>query len=301
MDEQTAAYTSGDDTPDPFVKELVPSYVARRVIDGLTDAPGEAYAGYDLREAVRVAMYAPNRANAWELSVIAGLEADCEAAIGAATPSEANPTDAEGNPTQGEPRPTSEVCHERRSDGLLHLIEHSGRAKRAGALAAGGGEFLWVARPMLVPDSRSHQCLSCHGEVGVDVTEARRDAIVAIYPGASAFGWSSGEVVGAQVVTVPWRDAQRAALHSTATVSMALLSVFTLMFLVLNVVMRRNFLVPLRRTLSHVEAASLGELPDMPLAGDPNVEIGRPNASINRLVRTVRHLVHDARDGGASS
>jgi HAMP domain-containing protein len=285
---------------DDFVKELVPSYVARRVIEGLTDTPGEAYAGYDLREAVRVAMYAPNRADAWELSVITGLEDACQAGAEATAATGTPPTDAEGYPTQDEARPASEVCHERRSDGLLHLIEHSGRGQRPGALEAGGGEFLWVARPMLIPESQSHQCLSCHGDVGVDVTEARRDAIVAVYPGASAFGWSAGQVVGAQLVTVPWHDAQQAALHSTATVSMALLSVFTLMFLVLNVVMRRNFLVPLSRTLAHVEAASLGDLPDTPLEGNPHIEIGRLNASINRLVRTVRHLVDEASGSGGA-
>ena len=107
------------------------------------------------------------------------------------------------------------------------------------------GLSLHAVQPIRITNAN---CLRCHG-LPQDAPAALRTH----YPGLGGFGWQLGEVVGAQIVTVPKQD-HLARFHSVRkSFDLALLLIFGSLFIVLNVLLERFVLKPLQlnnRTLS---------------------------------------------------
>lgn len=86
----------------------------------------------------------------------------------------------------------------------------------------------------------SESCLKCHG----DVKDAPQ-AILSRYGSSGGFGWKVGEVIGAQVVSVPAAAAAREANRAFITYMTIALGSFLLSFLVLNFILSRIVLSPM--------------------------------------------------------
>ncbi|GEM_PF-3450915 len=145
-------------------------------------------------------------------------------------------------------------------------------------------DVVYLARPIVVPDGGS--CVDCHG-----ARDAAPPAMLASYPGASAFDWEAGAVVGADVVIIPLSQARDDVRHSVALLVISLVSIFALLFLVLNAVVVRQLARPLRTTLLTTERLSLGQGPPELLDESDTAEFGRLNAAINRLVRSLNRSI----------
>src|SRR5438128_5095655 len=73
--------------------------------------------------------------------------------------------------------------------------DDSGRQETLITRDTSGGQFLVLARPLKIG---SQACLTCHS-----TPDAAPATMVALYGSQNGFGWKLGEVVGAQVVSIP--------------------------------------------------------------------------------------------------
>lgn len=143
-----------------------------------------------------------------------------------------------------------------------------------------GGVVFYLAEPIVLPPDDRFHCLDCHG------AEADAPAgMLTQYPGAAGFEWKEGEVVGAQVVTVPVSLANKHKRERMATLLVALLSVFTLIYAALNFLLSRGFLIPMRRVTDLADQMSRGQPAEWLNESLPG-EQGKLAAAINRLKRS---------------
>ena len=147
----------------------------------------------------------------------------------------------------------------------------------------------FLAEPIVVPMGQQ-SCLDCHG--------AKEDApqtMLAAYPGAAGFDWVEGQVVGAQVVTVPINLSLKHRRERMATLFASLLAVFTLIYAALNRMLGAQFLAPMGRITEQTERMSRGE-PAERLDESLPGEQGRLAAAINRLKSSHDKALELARD-----
>jgi HAMP domain-containing protein len=135
------------------------------------------------------------------------------------------------------------------------------------------GPALYLARPIRA----ERECLTCHSLPGV-----APQPVLARYGANNGFGWQVGEVIGAQLISVPLASAQRRAarlLHDTAT---TLIAVFVALLIAVNIVLYLLVLQPLRRTVRIADQWSTGasSAPPFPTGGG---EIGALGLAFNRM------------------
>jgi protein-histidine pros-kinase len=112
------------------------------------------------------------------------------------------------------------------------------------------GPVLFLARPI-----RSEaQCAGCHS-----LPALAPHALIARYGSGNGFGWRVGEIVGAQVVTVPLEQSANAARHAFRAFMVSLVAVFCAVFLVVNAVLYLLIVKPIRQIAVIAEQVSLGD------------------------------------------
>jgi protein-histidine pros-kinase len=112
------------------------------------------------------------------------------------------------------------------------------------------GRMLFLARPIRTDAS----CNECHGKA----SEAP-PTLLARYGGNNGFGWLDGEVVGAQVIGVPYASATASAAQAFHRLLMTLSCVFAALFLVVNGALYGLVVRPLRQIARVADAVSLGD------------------------------------------
>jgi protein-histidine pros-kinase len=144
------------------------------------------------------------------------------------------------------------------------------------------GRLMHLSRPIRAVE----KCMVCHRRW----QEAPR-SMVAAYGKDNGFGWQVGEVIGAQIVSVPMSvPLQRA--HDTRVFFMGLLAaVFVALTIVLNVLLRVVVLNPIGRMSRVAGDVSMGKT-DVPEYQRPGSdEIASLSASFNRMRRTVEQAM----------
>ena len=137
------------------------------------------------------------------------------------------------------------------------------------------GRVLNLARPLVV---RDEACLTCHGK-----PEEAPKTMTDIYGINNGFGWKLGEVIGAQVVSVPMSVSLDRA-HKTFTTFVILLSgVFIWLLVLLNVLLHFVVIQPVSRMAMIANDVSLGkqDVPEYVKPGDD--EISSLSQSFNRM------------------
>lgn len=152
-------------------------------------------------------------------------------------------------------------------------------AEIRGERALGGRRALYVARPILI---KSPACMQCH-----DRPETAPATMLAIYGGQGGFGWKVGEIVGAQVVTVPTDVAEATAKKTFITFMASLAAVFALIFLALNLMLDRFIVQPIRRISGVAEAISTGDSDVPEFAAEGGGEIAGLERAFNRMRRSL--------------
>jgi HAMP domain-containing protein len=144
---------------------------------------------------------------------------------------------------------------------------------------SGTGKVLWLARPLRIMDPK---CLQCHSDVA-----AAPQTLIDRYGTANGFGWGFKDVIGAQVVSVPY--ALPIARAQAVLRSFLLLFVGLFLFLFLTVNLLLVFLVarPVRRLATIADQVSMGAMdaPEFPTKGGD--EIAALGASFNRMRRSL--------------
>jgi|SRR5215469_4856638 len=148
------------------------------------------------------------------------------------------------------------------------------------------GKYLVMARPMRVKDEG---CLKCHSTV-----DAAPQTMLAIYGDANGFGWKMGDLVAAQIVSVPTQlPRQRAHTVYVAFMS-SLAAIFVVGLIAINALLYFSVVRPVNRLSELASKVSLGQLEasDFEMRGkDEIAELSRSFARMKKsLVEAMKLL-----------
>ena len=141
------------------------------------------------------------------------------------------------------------------------------------------GRSLYVARPLRISDGA---CLRCHSSV-----EAAPQTMVAKYGPANGFGWQLGEVIGAQVVSVPMAVPLQRAAQSFNLFLGSLIGVFLVVGVVLNLMIWWVVVRPVTQLSELADKVSQGDLSAAEFNTRSRDEIGTLAASFARMRTSV--------------
>jgi HAMP domain-containing protein len=141
------------------------------------------------------------------------------------------------------------------------------------------GPILSYARPVRVTDQT---CLACHSTPG-----AAPATMLDVYGRENGFGWKMGDLVGAQVVSVPERVAASQARHNLLAIMGALVIVFAAMLVLLNVMLHLFIIVPVSRISRLADEISLGNMAVPEFDEAHHDEIGSLAQAFNRMRRSL--------------
>jgi protein-histidine pros-kinase len=140
------------------------------------------------------------------------------------------------------------------------------------------GKSLYLARPIRAKP----ECLVCHS-----TPSAAPASLIARYGGDNGFGWQPNEVVAAQVVSVPFESAAASADKQFRAFMILLVAVFASAFAVVNVLLYRLVVRPVRRIAAVADRVSLGDTSaeDFPAGGA--TEIASVTRSFDRMRKSL--------------
>ena len=142
-----------------------------------------------------------------------------------------------------------------------------------------GGRIFYIARPLKVD---KNSCLRCHS-----TPDRAPKSQITTYGSEHGFGWNLGEIVAAQVVSVPAENVLNKAQDTLKTVMGVLLSVFGAIVLSINYLLRRAVIRPIRHLVRTAEAISLGDL-DAEFEHHNKDEIGLLATAFDRMKSSLK-------------
>ncbi len=145
------------------------------------------------------------------------------------------------------------------------------------------GRFVTLARPLKVG---SQACLSCHS-----TPENAPATLVALYGGQNGFGWKLGEVVGAQVVSIPLAVPLARAYQALFWFIAALAVTFLVMIIIVDLLLRLLVVKPVVEISEMANSVSMGKLDTPEYVRESNDEIGTLAMSFNRMRRSLQNAM----------
>lgn len=140
------------------------------------------------------------------------------------------------------------------------------------------GKSLYLARPI----RNAAECADCHS-----TPAAAPRSLVARYGGDNGFGWQPNEIVGAQVVSVPFTRAAANANRALRAFMFSLAAVFTAVFLVVNAVLYFMVVRPVRQIARVADRLSLGSAAPEAFPQRGAAEIASLTRSFNRMRKSL--------------
>ncbi len=164
------------------------------------------------------------------------------------------------------------------ADIINNFRNHPDLAHFSGERQAATGPSLFLAMPIRA----DAPCLQCHS-----LPRVAPASMIRHYGSNNGFGWKLGDVVGAQIVSVPMSIPLNMARKGLQSLLVYLVVVFFFSLLVLNLVLYLTIARPVARLSGMADKISLGELeiPDLPIRG--NDEISQLAGSFNRMRRSL--------------
>jgi protein-histidine pros-kinase len=145
------------------------------------------------------------------------------------------------------------------------------------------GRFLTLARPMKVG---SQACMTCH-----DTAEKAPATMVALYGNQNGFGWKVGDIVAAQVVSIPLSVPMERAYKTLLLVMAALGGTFLVILVLVDFLLRKLVVKPVVAISDMASAVSMGDLDAPEYTRDTKDEIGSLAASFNRMRRSLQNAM----------
>jgi protein-histidine pros-kinase len=140
------------------------------------------------------------------------------------------------------------------------------------------GPSLYLAKPIRA----TAECLTCHGTAA-----AAPATVIARYGRDNGYGWQVGDVIGAQVVSVPIASAQARADRAFRAFLASLLAVFVSLLLVVNLVLYLMVVRPVRRMAQIADRVSVGETGVPEFAESGGAEIATLARAFNRMRKSL--------------
>ena len=142
------------------------------------------------------------------------------------------------------------------------------------------GPFLTLARPLKVASER---CLVCHS-----TAEKAPPTMTALYGSQNGFGWKLGEIVGAQVVSIPLAVPLARAQRTFLLFVAALVGTFIVVIILVYALLSFIVVKPVKEISDMASEVSLGKLNAPELVSRSRDEIGSLAASFNRMRRSLQ-------------
>ncbi len=145
------------------------------------------------------------------------------------------------------------------------------------------GPILSFSRPIRITDK---SCLECHS-----TPAAAPQPMIDLYGTANGFGWKLGDVIGAQIVSVPMSVALQRADAAFKIYLAGLAAVFVVIFVLLNLLLHFVIVQPVRRISAIASEVSLGNMDaaEFPVRGRD--EIASLAESFNRMRRSLANAM----------
>jgi HAMP domain-containing protein len=182
---------------------------------------------------------------------------------------------------------------------MRRFREDSTLTELTGVRSTDREQLFYLARPVRVD---SEECLRCHS-----TPERAPPAMLARYGPHNGFGWTLGETVGMQMLTVPMTEPLRGTLQLVGILAGGLLLVFAIAYFTLSVSLDAAVVRPLEALTRSADAASLSaslELPPLPRSGIREIQrlseaIGRLRVSLDKALSELGHSNGGGRGDGA--
>lgn len=144
------------------------------------------------------------------------------------------------------------------------------------------GRSLYLARPI----TSDPPCLECH-----DRAKSAPPAMIRRYGANNGFGWQAGEIIGAQIVSVPMDVPVKLARQGFQTLMLYLGGLFLASLILLDIVLVFAVVRPLGALSKLADQISMGQLdvPELPARGRD--EIAVLAGSFNRMRRSLEHAI----------
>jgi protein-histidine pros-kinase len=145
------------------------------------------------------------------------------------------------------------------------------------------GRFLTLARPLKVG---SQACLSCHS-----TPENAPATMVALYGSQNGFGWKQGEIVAAQVVSIPLAVPLARAYQALLWFMLALAGTFVVTIVIVDLLLRALVGKPVAEISEVADKVSMGQMDTPEYVRDSKDEIGSLSVSFNRMRRSLQNAM----------
>lgn len=169
-------------------------------------------------------------------------------------------------------------------EGIINQFILNPELKRlTGSLDIAGNRLLYISYPIRITNPK---CLACHS-----TPEAAPAAMRAIYGDQGGFGWKLNEVVGTQMVVVPYKLPAELARKTFYSFLVSLGLIFLMLFIVINIALRKLVLKPVSALTKMADEVSKGNLRDKEIEVTGKDEIADLSRSFNRMRRSVIKIV----------
>ena len=142
------------------------------------------------------------------------------------------------------------------------------------------GNLLYIARPIKI---KKGGCLACHSS-----PDTAPPSLVKLYGDSNGFGWELNDTVAAQIVTVPTNVPIENANHAFMTFMGSLLVVFLALAVVLNLMLNKIIVGPIRRISRMADEISTGNFSIAEFDETGQDEISKLSMSFNRMRRSIQ-------------
>lgn len=153
------------------------------------------------------------------------------------------------------------------------------RKEISGTRMTPSGPSMFLARPFQIKDPT---CLACH-----TTADMAPPAMVKVYGPNNGYGWKLGEMIGAQIVSVPMAVPVAKANQAFYLFMGLLAAVFGVVFIILNLMMSLLIVRPIRTMAAAADKISTGSLDIPELAAPGKDEVSQLARSFNRMRRSL--------------
>jgi HAMP domain-containing protein len=165
------------------------------------------------------------------------------------------------------------------ADIIRNFRQNTDQNEMTGVRDTPNGPALYIARAMRLKDPR---CLSCH-----DTPETAPHTLLDKYGSGNGFGWKLNDVQTAQIVTAPMQLPIKRARVVFTGFMISLATVFTAIFVAVNIMLITLVLRPVKRLSEVAEQVSLGNMDAEEFRPSGNDEIAVLSRSFNRMRKSL--------------
>jgi HAMP domain-containing protein len=174
------------------------------------------------------------------------------------------------------------------ADIINDFRSHPGKQEISFVRTTPVGRMLELARPLV----NKAACMECH-----NTALTAPASMIALYGSQNGFGWKPGEIIGAQIVSVPMSISAVRAEHIRRLFVLPFAGFLLLLFVSVNVLLNFVVIRPLERIAGAAEAISTGDIDAQEYDYRQKDQIGRLSASFNRMHRSLVQALRMLGDG----